>query len=140
MDSKILIGLLTVLLNLLPGLNSAIAAENLASGAIQYAQAGVAGKDETGRVLTKAGHVQEAWKHTEAALRAGDQGDVKGVGEHARTAKVHVESALAQSTIDEHLIAARKSLDSAIEHSNMGHADMARKAAEEALNHLNAAK
>lgn len=140
MRSKILISLPTGMLTLLLGLNSAIAAEKLTGDATQYAQAGIAGKDETGRVLTKAGQVEEAWKHAEAAVQAGNKGDAKGVGEHARIAKTHVESALTQSTFDEHLTAARKSLGSAIEHSTMGHADLARKAAEEALIHLRAAK
>jgi len=129
MCSTILIGLL------LFGLNAAIAEK-----ATQYAQAGISGKDEQGRVFTKDRHVKEAWKHAEAAVLAGEQGNAKGAGEHAKLAKTYVEAALTQSTFDEHLTAALKSLDSAVEHSDAGHADLARQAAQEAIDHLRAAK
>jgi len=129
MRSKILIGLL------LFGLNAALAGE-----ATRYAQAGIAGKDEKGRVFTKERHVKEAWKHAEAAALAGEQGNAKGAGEHARLAKTYVEAALTQSTSDEHLAAAMKSLDKAIEQSDAGHADMARQAVQDAIDHLRAAK
>ncbi|HYE35544.1 small metal-binding protein SmbP [Methylocaldum sp.] len=131
MRSKMLIGLLIPWL----GLNGALAAE-----ASQYAQAGISGKDEKGRVFTKEDHVKEAWKHAEAAVMAGEKGNAKGVGEHAKLARTYVEAALTQSTFDEHLTAAMKSLDRAIEQSDAGHADMARQAAQEAIDHLRARK
>lgn len=133
MRSKMLIGLLVSLFGL--NLNAAIAEE-----AIQHAQAGIAGKDEKGRVFTKERHIKEAWKHSEAAVLAGEKGDAKGVGEHAKLAKTYVEAALTQSTFDEHLTAALKSLDSAIEHSAADQAEMARQAAQDAIDHLRAAK
>jgi hypothetical protein len=41
---------------------------------------------------------------------------------------------------EEHLKASLTSLDSAIDHGKQGHADLAKKAAEEALTHLKAAQ
>jgi putative salt-induced outer membrane protein YdiY len=129
MRSMILIGLL------LFGLDAATAEKGF-----QYAQAGIAGKDEKGVVFTKDRHIKEAWKHAEAAALAGEKGNAEDAGEHAKLAKTYVEAALTQSTFDEHLNEAMKSLDSAIEQSDAGHADMARQAAQEAIDHLRAAK
>ncbi|BBA33916.1 putative uncharacterized protein [Methylocaldum marinum] len=131
MRSKMLIALLASLFSL----STAVGGE-----VIQQAQAGIAGKDEKGRVYTKERHIKEAWKHAEAAALAGEKGNAKGAGEHAKLAKTYVEAALTQSTSDEHLSAALKSLDSAIEHSEAGEAEPARQAAQEAIEHLRAAK
>ncbi len=117
------------------GLDVAIAAD-----AVLQAQAGIAGKDEKGRVFTKERHIKEAWKHAEAAALAGEKGDAKGAGEHAKLAKTYVEAALTQSTLDEDLNAALKSLDRAIEHGDSGEAEPARQAAQAAIEHLRAAK
>jgi hypothetical protein len=76
-------------------------------------------------------HIDEALVHAEAAVKATD---AKGVGEHAEAAKAHVKVAI------EHLNSGNKSLESAIEHSKKGHTVKAQKAAEEAVNHLKAAK
>ena len=76
-------------------------------------------------------HVAEALKHAEAAAKATDG---KTVAEHAETAETHAKAA------DEHLDASSKSLGGAIEHGKMGHADVAKKAAEEAVAHLKAAQ
>lgn len=131
MRSMMLIGLLLSL----HGVDVAIAADT-----ILHAQAGISGKDEKGRVFTKERHIKEAWKHAEAAVLAGEKGDAKSAGEHAKLAKTYVEAALTQSTFDEHLDAALKSLDSAIEHGDSGEAKPARQAAQEAIEHLRAAK
>jgi hypothetical protein len=77
------------------------------------------------------GHVAEALKHAEAAVKAADG---KTIAEHAETAKTHAKIA------EEHLDAGIKSLDSAIEHGKLGHADLAKKSAEEAVTHLKAAQ
>lgn len=76
-------------------------------------------------------HMVQALKHAEAGAKAVD---AKAITEHAETAKSHV------TITEEHLKAGTTSLDSAIEHGKQGHADLAKKAAEEAVTHLNAAQ
>lgn len=76
-------------------------------------------------------HLAEALKHAEAAATAPD---AKAVAEHAEAAKKYAKTA------DEHLDAGIKSLETAIEHGKMGHADVAKVAAEEAVTHLKAAE
>lgn len=76
-------------------------------------------------------HLAEAIKHAEEAASISD---VKAIAEHAEAAKI-------QATIaDQHLDAGIKSLETAIEHSKMGHADIAQTAIEEAITHLQAVK
>ncbi|MGJ0430494.1 small metal-binding protein SmbP [Methylobacter sp.] len=76
-------------------------------------------------------HIKEALKHAEAAAKASD---AKTAAQHAEQSKTHAKTA------DEHLDAGIKSLESVIEHGKMGHDDMAKKAAEEAVTHLKAAQ
>ena len=76
-------------------------------------------------------HVGQALIHAEAAAAASD---AAGIAEHAAMSKTHAGVA------DEHLDAGLKSLDSAIEHGKLGHTDLAKKAAEEAVTHLKAAQ
>jgi len=76
-------------------------------------------------------HSGLALKHAQVAAKATDG---KTIAEHAETAKTHAKVA------DEHLDAGIKSLDSAIEHGKLGHTDLAKKAAEEAVTHLKAAQ
>lgn len=76
-------------------------------------------------------HMAEALKHAEAATKATDG---KTVAEHATAAKTHA------ATASEHLAAGIKSLDDAIDHGKQGHADIAKKSAEEAVTHLKAAQ
>ncbi|MCX7089491.1 MAG: small metal-binding protein SmbP [Methylococcales bacterium] len=76
-------------------------------------------------------HITQAIAHAEAATKAADG---KAIAEHAEASKTHAKVA------DEHLDAGVKSLDSAIEHGKLGHSDVAKKAAEEALVHLKAAQ
>jgi hypothetical protein len=76
-------------------------------------------------------HMAEALTHAEAAAKAGD---AKAIADHAETAKIHAKTA------DEHLDAGVRSLDGAIKHGKQGQADLAKKAAEEAVMHLKAAQ
>jgi hypothetical protein len=76
-------------------------------------------------------HMAQSLKHAEAGAKATD---AKAITEHAETAKSHVTIA------EEHLKAGAKSLDEAIEHGKQGHADLAKKSAEEAVIHLKAAQ
>ncbi|CAG1022245.1 hypothetical protein IVG45_05435 [Methylomonas sp. LL1] len=76
-------------------------------------------------------HMAQSLKHAEAASKATD---AKAITEHAETAKSHVTIA------EDHLKAGATSLDAAIEHGKQGHADLAKKSAEEAVTHLKAAQ
>jgi phage tail tube protein FII len=76
-------------------------------------------------------HMAEALKHAEAAAKADD---AKAITEHAEAAKTHAKTA------DEHLDAGITSLNDAIDHGKMKHADLAKKSAEEAVTHLKAAQ
>ena len=58
----------------------------------------------------------------------------KSIVEHAEAAKTHAKTA------DEHLDAGITSLNDAIDHGKMKHADSAKKSAEEAVTHLKAAQ
>jgi hypothetical protein len=76
-------------------------------------------------------HISQAIMHAEAAAKA-DGG--KAIAEHAEAAKAQAKTA------DEHLDAGIKSLDDAIEHGKLRHADLAKKSAEDAITHLKAAQ
>lgn len=76
-------------------------------------------------------HLDQALKHAKEAAKADD---ASAVVEHAEKAKTHAKTA------DEHLDAGITSLDNAITHGKQGHADIAKKAAEEAVTHLKAAE
>jgi len=73
----------------------------------------------------------EALQHAEAAAKTTD---VKEIETHAEAAKKNV------NTLEQHLKSALDCLNSAIEHSKHGHVDLAKKAAEDAVVHLKAAK
>jgi hypothetical protein len=76
-------------------------------------------------------HMAEALKHAEAAVKAPE---AKAIAEHAEAAKTHAQAA------KEHLDAGVTSLNDAIDHGKMKHADLAKKSAEEAVSHLKAAQ
>jgi soluble cytochrome b562 len=76
-------------------------------------------------------HMAQALKHAESAAKATDG---KVIAEHAEKARDHAKTA------DEHLDAGIVSLDGAIEQAKQGHADLAKKSAEEAVTHLKAAQ
>lgn len=82
-------------------------------------------------VYAEESHIDQAIIHAEAAAKA-DGG--KAIAEHAEAAKAQAKTA------DEHLDAGIKSLDDAIEHGKLRHADLAKKSAEEAVVHLKAAQ
>ncbi len=93
--------------------------------------AGFALVSGSGAIYAAESHMAEALKHAEAAAAAAD---AAAVAEHASAATTHAKIA------DEHLDAGLKSLEGAVEHGKMGHADLAKKAAEEAVTHLKAAQ
>jgi len=76
-------------------------------------------------------HMAEALKHAEAAAKADDG---KTIAKHAMAAKTHADTA------NEHLDAGITSLNDAIDHGKLGHGDLAKKSAEEAVTHLKAAQ
>ncbi|TPQ26222.1 small metal-binding protein SmbP [Methylomonas koyamae] len=76
-------------------------------------------------------HMALSLEHAQTAAKTGD---VKTVADHADAAKGHIKM------VDEHLKAAVTSLDAAIAHGKQGHADLAKKSAEEAVAHLKAAQ
>ena len=76
-------------------------------------------------------HMAEALKHAEAAAKSDD---AKAITEHAEAAKTHAKTA------DEHLDAGITSLNDAIDHGKMKHADLAKKSGQEAVTHLKAAQ
>lgn len=82
-------------------------------------------------------HLNEAIQHAEAAVQAPDG---KTIAQHAMEAKTHADAAKTErsqaATGDSHLDAGIRSLDEAIKEGNLGAADLARKAAEQALAHL----
>ncbi|WP_445369607.1 small metal-binding protein SmbP [Methylomonas sp. BW4-1] len=76
-------------------------------------------------------HIALALEHAQTTAKSGD---VKTIANHADAAKGHIK------VIDEHLKAGVTSLDAAIAHAKQGHSDLAKKSAEEAVLHLNAAQ
>jgi hypothetical protein len=82
-------------------------------------------------------HLEQAVQHTEAAAKATMP---KSIVEHAEAAKAHAEAAKNEKNHlipgGAHLDAGIRSLNKVIENGELGAADSARKAAEEALNHF----
>lgn len=72
-----------------------------------------------------------ALQHAEEAVKITD---AKELETHAEAAKKNIDS------LEQHFKSALDCLNSAIEHSKRGHLDLAKKAAEEAVVHLKAAK
>jgi uncharacterized protein YqfA (UPF0365 family) len=101
----------------------------LVAGTLSLFGAGIAyaGEHET--------HATEAIKHAEVAANEGQKGNAAAVAEHAQEALKHAEMAQ-KVKADPHVAEAEKALKEAIEHGNMGHADVAGKAAENAVGHL----
>jgi hypothetical protein len=75
-------------------------------------------------------HLEQATKHAEEAA---DATDAAGVVKHAQTAQTHAKTA------SDHIASGMKALDSAVEHGNLGHTEMAKGAAKEAVKHFKAA-
>lgn len=78
-------------------------------------------------------HLNEAIKHTEMALQSTE---VKSIAQHMEEAKTHSEAAQSEQTADSHLNEGIKKLDEAVKESQLGAAELAKKAAQEALTHL----
>ena len=76
-------------------------------------------------------HMAIALDHAQTASKIKD---AKVIGEQAEMAKSHIK------VVEDHLKESNTSLDAAIAHSKQGHADLARKSAEEAVVHLKAAQ
>jgi len=76
-------------------------------------------------------HIALALEHAQTAAKSGD---AKTIVNHADAAKSHIK------VLDEHLKAGVTSLDAAIAHAKQGHSELAKKSAEEAVLHLNAAQ
>lgn len=76
-------------------------------------------------------HIGLALEHAQTVAKAGD---VNTIMNHADAAKSHIQ------VVDEHLKAGVTSLDAAIAHAKQGDTDLAKKSAEEAVLHLNAAQ
>lgn len=76
-------------------------------------------------------HIRLALEHAQTAAKAGD---VNTIVNHADAAKSHIK------VVDGHLKAGVISLDAAAAHAKHGHTDLAKKSAEEAVLHLNAAQ
>ena len=78
-------------------------------------------------------HLNEAIKHTEQALQSTE---VKLIAQHMEEAKTHSEAAQSEQAADSHLNEGIKKLDEAVKESQLGAAELAKKAAQEALAHL----
>lgn len=82
-------------------------------------------------------HLNEAIQHAEVAAKATEG---KAISQHAKEAKTHANAAKADkiqaTATNPHLDAGIRSLDEAIKEGNLGAADSARKAAEQAVAHL----
>jgi hypothetical protein len=74
-----------------------------------------------------ADHLDDAIEHAEAAAEASD---AQSIAKHAEAAKT------AATESHKHLQAGINSLEDAIKHGKMGHAEPAKKAAEQAVEHL----
>ncbi|MDO9103559.1 MAG: small metal-binding protein SmbP [Methylovulum sp.] len=87
-------------------------------------------------------HASEALEHANAAVEHGKAGHAPILVEHAKLALEHTlaGSLVAKGQAKTHLDAASKSLQDAIDHGGLDETDMATKAAEEAVGHINASK
>jgi hypothetical protein len=87
-------------------------------------------------------HADTALDHTKMAIVHGKAGHGPVLVEHANAALIHAQKAaeVAKGEAKAHMKAAVKSLESAIEHGKMGagHEEVATKAAEEAVAHIQA--
>ncbi|MEI7996732.1 MAG: small metal-binding protein SmbP [Methylococcaceae bacterium] len=87
-------------------------------------------------------HLDQALEHTTAAVAEGQAGKASSLVTHAKAGLDHslAASLVAKSIPKNHIDAASKSLQEAIDHGNLNHVEPATKSAEEALTHLKAAK
>jgi len=87
-------------------------------------------------------HLDQALEHANAAVVEGQAGKAPGLVTHAKAALDHslAASLVAKSVPKGHIDTASKSLQDAIDHGTLGHAEPATKSAEEGVAHLKAAK
>ena len=87
-------------------------------------------------------HLDSALEHANAAVKEGQTGTLPKLVIHAKAALDHslAASLVAKSIPKNHIDAASKSLQDAIDHSALNHVAPATKSAEEAVAHLSAAK
>jgi hypothetical protein len=87
-------------------------------------------------------HLDAALEHANAAVAEGQAGKAQSLATHAKAALDHslAASLVAKSVSKNHIDAASKSLQEAIDHGNLNHVEPATKSAEEAVGHLKAAK
>jgi len=87
-------------------------------------------------------HLNAALEHANGAVTEGQAGSASKLAVHAKAALDHslAASLVAKSIPKNHIDAASKSLQDAIDHSALNHVAPATKSAEEAVAHLSAAK
>jgi hypothetical protein len=87
-------------------------------------------------------HLNQALEHANAAVAEGQAGKASGLVTHAKAALDHslAASLVAKSVPKGHIDEASKSLQEAIDHGNLNHAEAATKSAEGGVAHLKAAK
>ncbi|MGR9086152.1 MAG: small metal-binding protein SmbP [Gammaproteobacteria bacterium] len=93
-------------------------------------------------VLAQNEHTRVALEHANAAVQAGKAGNAKELVTHADAALEHALAGaiVAHGTEKVHLEAAANELEEAINHGNLGHADVASEHAGAAVTHLSEAK
>jgi hypothetical protein len=84
-----------------------------------------------GNAYATESHMALALEHAQTAAKTND---AKTLVNHADAAKSHL------NVVDEHLKTGNSSLDAAIEHAKQSHAELAKKSAEAAVEHLQAAQ
>ena len=87
-------------------------------------------------------HLDAALEHANAAVAEGQAGKAQSLATHAKAALDHslAASLVAKSVSKNHIDAASKSLQEAIDHGNLSHVEPATKSALEGAAHLKAAK
>ena len=87
-------------------------------------------------------HLDQALEHANAAVAEGQAGKASSLVTHAKAALDHslAASLVAKSVPKGHIDAASASLQEAIDHGNLNHAEPATKSAQEGVAHLKAAK
>jgi len=87
-------------------------------------------------------HLDAALEHATAAAAEGHAGKASSLVTHAKAALDHslAASLVAKSVPKNHIDAASKSLQEAIDHGTLNHVEPATKSADEAVTHLQAAK
>ncbi|CAA9890551.1 conserved exported hypothetical protein [Candidatus Methylobacter favarea] len=86
-------------------------------------------------------HSAQALQHANMAVEQGKAGKAPSLVEHAKAGLEHTVAAAitAKGVPLTHINAASDSLTQAIDHGNLGHTEMATKAAEQAVEHIKAA-